>query len=402
MSKNLYELLKNGTQDEIRSQLSQEVYRIASYCAENMGEGAFGKVTVPVVGPRMIIQIDEMKITIDVVVKEAKSNGNTYIDDVNGDLIISSDLSLTSEGLMLFILSKCWMKSGNLHMPFLVGMGSCDSLKKHVVTHNVIERCGLTEQVKIDWNEYEKGTTMYIYGKSLVKWSYLATVGDLFDYMSINIDSEMKCELPNSKKVYFPEIIDNLIIFFLHTSNYLWENFGLVLGDQHPNNIFIHWQNSSSMCGKRSIANIENILYEIENNKYILVKTNGIIFKIGDIGCSIMNIQDNVMIVGDIPFNENSDILHKIKHFKNKKFLCMDAISMIFGSVPYNVIQKTKIFNIVMSNPILNKYMPIFGFKKTNPTINEIEILKEYNESIIDKAVDDDKNFVINKIFNNK
>jgi hypothetical protein len=396
MSKNIniYDLLKNGDHKDIKEHLLYEIYKIASYCTETIGEGYFGKVSIPANGPYISVKIDENYYTVPIVVKEAKNVGNVYIDTMDDDLIINSDNGITCEAIMLFIISKLWYKGINLHLPFMVGMGSCDSSRAQSVTHILLERHGMFNPIELKRENYVPMPNQ-LFGEN-TKMTRLVTIIELSEYMSIHADNNFKCKLPNDTEVYLPDIIDNFCIFYLHTSYFLWENLGLTLSDQHMNNIYVHWINDMSKCGKRSINEVEHIFYEIGKDKYIKVKTFGLIFKIGDIGCSVMNIQNNVMIVGDLARREK---LKDIKVYKKRHSFYVATIEFALDNFPREIINKTKIFSLLNSNKILSKYIPYIGFTekldKSAPT--ELELLNDkiYDDMKSSNIVDDVKNFVI-------
>ena len=141
---------------------------------------------------------------------------------------------------------------------------------------------------------------------------------------------------------------------------------------------------------------LSHIFYEIGKDKYIKVKTFGLIFKIGDIGCSVMNIQSNVMIVGDLAKQEK---LKDIKVYKKRHNFYVAVLEFALGLFPREIINKTKIFSLLNSNKILSKYIPYIGFTEkldmNAPT--ELELLNDviFDDFISLNTVDDDKNFVI-------
>jgi len=390
---NLYKLITTGSQQDVKNNLLSEIEKIAKYCTETVGEGYFGKVTVPAVGPFLAVKIGDDTIVLPTAIKESRNtDGFVNFEEINGDLIIYSDNSITCEGIILFIISKLWYKSANIHLPFLMAMGMCD-YNKLVLTHLVIERYGLDSFTNLDIGKYISDPTRLSNPFKIIK-SHMTTIGDVLDYVILNKNDDLKCKLPNDKIIYFPDFIDSLCIFFLHTSYFLWNECKITLGDQHLSNIFVQWINNYSTCGKRSISNIKNIYYELENKKFLMVPSNGIIFKIGDIGCSIMAIQKNIIVVGDLA---NRDNLDRIKMYKKKCNVYLDAILKILNILPYEVIIKTKIHKIITTDKILSKYYPNIGFleKDNNSASTEMDVLMNdiYADFIVSKCVDDDENF---------
>lgn len=396
MSKNIniYDILRNGDHKSIKENLLGEIYKMATYCSDIVGEGYFGKVSIPSVGPYISVKIDDMYYTIPVVIKETKNIGNIYMDEVGKDLIINSNHGITCEAIILYMISKLWYKGANPHLPFMIGMGSCDFNKQNLVTHIILERHGFDNRIEINFSNFVPTPNHLNWGES--KFSRLTTVYELIQYINIHIDQNLKCKLPNNIEVYVPDIIDNFCIFYLHSSYYLWENLGIVLSDQHLNNLYVHWISELSRCGKRSVKNLENIYYDIGNNKFLKTKTHGIIFKIGDVGCSIMNIQKNVIVVGDLAMAEK---LEKIKMYKTYHNFYLPTIEFVLNNFSREIKNKTKIIKLLDSNDNLSKYVPYVGMTNEvdKKTITELEVL---NDPIFDNMkqinyVDDEENYVI-------
>jgi hypothetical protein len=189
------------------------------------------------------------------------------------------------------------------------------------------------------------------------------------------------CVLPNKKNVHLPELVDNMCIFYLHTCHFLWEKYGLVLGDQSSNNVFVHWINENSRCGKKKLAKLKYINYDIGKHEYIQTKTNGIIFKIGDIGISVMSPQKNVMIVGNL---SNLDNIDNVSKYKTKCHCYWDFIFDVLRYVPSNVANATIISQIIQKYNISEKYVPFVGTneKFINLMPSELDIL---NDNLYDK-----------------
>lgn len=373
-------LLFNGTHKEILDNLVIEIYKIAKYCSELIGEGYYGRVTLSAVGLEMNIKIGDKLVLIPVVTKEAKYTGKFSMDKIGSDLIISCMEGMVCEAIMLFILSKAWYKGQNIHMPLLVGIGSCDD-KSIGVSHIILEKYGLEKKVNIKRSRFFGSPSSLAFENQQELLSFITNVGGLIDYISFNMQQNMKCVLPNNKTVYLPELVDNMCIFYLHTCYFLWEKYKMVLGDQSSNNVFVHWINKNSRCGKKKLANIKYINYDIGNNQYIQTNTNGIIFKIGDIGISIMSPQKNVMIVGNI---SNSENIKDVSKYKNKCHCHWDFIFDVIRYIPSNVANATIISKIIQKYNISEKYVPFVGTneKFINSMPSELDILNDdlYND----------------------
>lgn len=393
---NLFSLLKTGTHEQIKNELLNELYKIGTYCTDIIGEGGFGKVSIPSVGPFFTIKIDDEYITIPIVIKETKNLGVLNIDDINinskKNLIINANLGITAEAIMLYMISKYWYKSINIHLPFMIGFGNC-SEDIGTVTHIILERHGLPNRIEITYQQYVR-PIQYINNINSKKFSYMVTCYDVFQYMALNCDNEFKCML-FGETVYIPYIVDYYCIFYIHTSEFLWNNLGMTLGDQHFNNIYIHWINDMSRCGKRNIENLKNIYYEISNNKYLKMSTHGLIYKIGDIGISTMKLQDDVIIIGDL-MNKNN--LNDVLLYKNKTKTYVDTLIKLYSIFQPAILKKTKFFNLFESDKYLSQSVPFVGYKKEyTDMMSELDILNHniYSEWHTDKAIDNHENFII-------
>ncbi len=389
-------LLLNGTHEEIQKNLLVEIYKIATYCETLIGEGYYGRVTLQSIGPQITIKIDDENVQIPVVVKEAKHLRNPpkfRMDVVESDLILSCGEGMTCEAIILYILSKAWYKEKNIHMPLLVGMGSCDDYNIGI-SHLVLEKYGLENRINIKKHKFFGSPATLVFEQQDTIESFLTNVGGLIDYISFSLNDKMMCKLPNNITVYLPELIDNMCIFYLHTSYFLWNNYKLTLGDQSTNNVFIYWINENSRCGKKKLDKLKFINYNIGPNKYIRTNANKIIFKIGDIGISIMTPQPNVMIVGNL---SDPDNLNKVKKYKEKCYSCWDFIFDVIRYVPIEVINKTVIYQIIQKYNISMKYIPFVGVNidlyKSMPS--ELDILNDelYDKFKIDNVDINEENF---------
>lgn len=391
----IYGLLKNGKKEEIREKIISEIYKIATYCSKTIGEGYFGRVTVPAVGPLFTVRIDNEYVVISVVVKEAKNPGNIYIDDVDDTLVISSDTSLTCEAIMLYMLSKFWYKGANLHMPYMVGIGNCSTENPLIVTNIISERHGLHNSIELNYEDRIKNPMHLNMQDKDKRFSVLATIGDFFEYALLNYNDKLICKLENNLTVYFPDLIDYYCIFYLHTLEFLWRNLGMTLSDQHSGNIFVHWLNTNSRCGKKKLDQLKYIFYEVGKNKYMKVPVNGIVFKIGDVGTCLMNPQKNIMIVGDLTTSKNISF---VAMYKNRYNLYLESLKWLLGIFPLEILIQTKIYKILLNDKYLAKYSYV-GFT-TNDDKNapsELDILNNdiYKDFFVNEYNDGNENFVI-------
>lgn len=395
----IFELLKNGSVDEIKNNLLEEILKISNYCDTIIGEGYFGKVKISKIGEFFNIKIDGNIKSLKVVVKESKNIGKFSMIDHNDDLIISSNNGIMAEAIILFMISKLWYDGFNIHLPFLLAMGSCDNTNPEAITRIILEKHGLDNFITMKYlDTIPNPNEINLYLENRYSQSMLITFYEFAAYLTSNMNmSDLTCELPNIKSVYVPDIIDYMCIFYLHTSYVLWKKLGIILGDQHSANMYVHWLNDNSMCGKKNISNIEYIYYEIGNNKYLKIPTNGIIFKIGDVGNSVMNIQNNVIVVGDL----YHDIWDIFKGYKKYHRFYVKPIEHILDLFPRMIKNKTKINKLFDSNEYIGQYIPYMGFDMKIDSLlpTELDILNDnMYHKFVETKISDSENVFINHL----
>jgi hypothetical protein len=399
---NLYDLLIKGTHIEIKENLEKTLYKLGDYCSEVIGRGFFGRVSIPAIGKYYSVIINGNTHNLPVVIKESNHvNANFTIDESNGNLMLIGNLSLSTEALMLFLLSKHWYKGLNLHLPFMIAFGNCNSVKIGIVTHIINERYGLKNIIEYDTKEYSAPYFQIINYRK--KTTYLSTSANLVNYILDNMDEHYNCEVKfdvdSVTTINLIDYCDTFAIFYLHTSHYLWEHFKFTLTDQHTSNIFIQWLYDYSICGDKSLTNINNIYYQLENKKYIKKSIGKFLFKIGDIGICYANIQDNVYIVGDYANGDKTFLQNKIEIFKNKIYTYMDTFDSLFSIIPIHILNKTKIYKYILNNEIFANFIPYSGYdlQKYNLIPSEMDILTTvYADLIVDHGVSDKNNFCVN------
>lgn len=390
----IIKLLKSGSADDIQNNLIPMLLKMSKYCNKVMGHGIFGKVIISEVGKTMPVTIGNDKFNISVVTKQKLEN-TSYCNfyKIKDTLLIAGDLSITTECIMLIFLSKYWYEGVNVHLPFMLGFGNCDNNPTEI-TNIILERCGLQNKIVIDKSNYVSSVFETLVPSSE---SHLETCYGLFEYIVTNYDDKLNCKLPNDQIVYVPELIDNFCIFFLFMTHVLWTSFKLTLEDQHLNNIFVHWVDDNSRCGKVSM-NVSHLYYEIEKNKYLKVNTHGIIFKIGDVGLSTMIPQENVILCGDIPTKNNLD---KLLTLKNKRKLYFSQLFQNLNMFPIEILQHVKMHNYILSNNQLKQMKPYTGFKQSIHDLIplELDVLKNvYDKYIVDKPKTTNSAFIMENV----
>lgn len=394
--KSIDKLLLNGSHEDIQQNLLTEIYKIATYCDTLIGEGYYGRVVLQSVGKEMTIKIDDELIKIPVVIKESKQSrisSKFKIDVVDSNLIIHCGEGMICEAIFLFLLSKLWYKQKNIHVPLLVGMGSCDD-HNIGVSHLVLEKYGLPDRINIKKHKFFGSPGSLAFEEQYIINSFLTNVGGLIDYVCFNMNIDMTCRLPNGITIDITELIDNMCIFYLHTTHILWETYKLTLGDQSTNNIFVHWIDENSVCGKKKLGNLKYINYQIGEDKYIKINTKGIVFKIGDIGISVMNPQPSVMIVGTL---SNPDNVEDVLKYKTKSQCYWDFIFDSIRYLPLEIVSRTIIYQIIQKYNISLKYIPFVGtnIQHINSMPSELDILNDklYEKFFTNNVENNDENF---------
>jgi hypothetical protein len=390
---NLYNLLTKGKHDEIKTKLFDELSNIGTYCTKILGKGYFGTVVESPIGKTAPILIDKKIIDIDVVTKLLNhSDGFVRFHEVDKTLIIYGSNTITCETIILFMISRLWYQGLNLHLPFMVGFNMCES---NVVKSIILEKYGFSELMLLSIEEYFILPYKYI-NKTIKSDSvYFSTVSQLINYILINVNTDLTCKLFNDEIISFPELIDKFCIFYLHTSAFLWNTLGIVLNDQHLDNIFIQWLKPEHICGKKNIGNIKYIYYQIDKDKFIKIDVNTFIFKIGDVGCNFMVLPNDTIIVGDIVI---PDKINEIVMYKNKVYTYMDALYNLFINIPVYILNKTQIFQYLLVNKELSKFIPFLGYKKEYHDIlpSELQLLESvYSDKITKKPESNNDNFIV-------
>jgi len=209
-------------------------------------------------------------------------------------------------------------------------------------------------------------------------------------YIYHNIDKDYNIILPNDVKCNVIEFIDYLCISYLHTQ-LLFINNNISVTDTHLNNIFIHYLNKRSYISDQYIGDIEYIIYKY-NDKMIKIKTFGILLKIGDLGTSIIQPKEDIIIVGqgynikdnykiiDIMKRQNQVVLLFLYIMKNEltyDIFSKAIISKLFNIHPYN---KIHYLRYTQPNDLLNDFLSIE------------EILDLYYEKYKINKLDNDNN----------
>ena len=264
----IVKFIQKSSLTKIKRSLPDVLQKISSHCDEIIGKGYMGEVKVSGVGSTIKIKIKNKIIEMPVVIKKSNFTGETHIDLIKGKLYISSTNDLTAEAIILYFISKLWYRKITPHILFMLGFGKCNPDNPQTYVDQIItEKQGLDHKIEIDNSGF-----VFLHAINFVPpvvETYMVTLWDLFRYMITYQDKHNMVMLPNKQKGNVIEILDGILISFLHTAYVLWNEYKLTLTDQHLNNIFIHWLNKDSYLGDENISQIKirHKLYLVFDNR---------------------------------------------------------------------------------------------------------------------------------------
>jgi hypothetical protein len=396
---NISQILTNGKLDNIENVLYESISKMADYCDDILGEGFFGKVTSPQYGPVSIVKIDTELIFLKTAIKEEKHKGNITTIGENQKVYIIGNTTLAVEALLMCLMSKLWYESITPHVPFLIGLSMCKAKTGNLsdISRIIFERHGLTNENNLPRSILiQKGKKFKPYicnaNKDIV--TSLATLDELFMFIDYFTDENLMCELPNKIKVYIPELIDFLTVSFIHTSMLLKQKYKIYLSDQHAGNILIHWINDMSRIGKKNIANLEEIYYQIDKNKYLKFKTPKILLKISDIGTCVAEPQENLIIIGDMMQNKDGVYDFELLDLYKEHPTYFEMFTNLTTGISRKILNETVIGKI-MSDDLYNN-VSIWGIPIDKPLPSEFDILNKFEKYIVTKTNDSNTTFIVN------
>jgi hypothetical protein len=365
-----------------------------NWCDKIIGEGMMGKVSISEIGNTVEFKLKDKNIIIPVVTKKARQAGIFGMKIIKKKLYIYSYENIVTEALILLFTRKIWHKMISPHLPLIIGFGSCDKNINTILDTIITERHGLDEPVEIKKDGYIETPLIFPeYNREHENKSTLATLYELMIYINLKKKGNSVI-LPNSETCDIIELCDYLTISYLHTHDLLLKN-NITLYDMHNSNIFIHWLNKNSYMGDKNIQNIKYIIYKF-NDKYIKIKTFGLILKIGDIGASILQPRTDIVILG-LAGGDIEKHYNLVDQLVKPNYTCHKFLYNIQSSLSTNLYEKTIAYKILSSYPYaeINRYKTI-QYNLLYDMLTPYEMLEKYEKYIIDKP----KN--IKKIKNSK
>jgi hypothetical protein len=395
--KKFYDIIKKSDTKTIKEEFMNFLYQYTYYCDEYLGEGFFGRVSTPNFGPTVDVLIGDSYMTLPTAVKQLKHlDGKFNIYEQDDKLYMVSEKTLTSEMIMLYMISKLWYDERTPHLPFLLGVDSCGGGDSGLISKIVIERHGI-----ITWfNQIKKPTILRDRFKTpywLTRQNHLsnmATLDDLFLFCVLNRESETKITLPNDKTVHVPDLLDYLFISYLHTAHILYKDLHLILSDQFTKNIFVHWLGKFSQMGKTNIGDVKNIYYQIGKDKYIKCETYGILLKLGDLGTCVMKPRDNVYVIGDV-YNQDKHIKDFKKYDSYVASYTEMFMNIVGGTFPPEILTKTRVWKLYQKAPF--NTITDLGAPIDIALPTELEVLNadEFKDMMVNKVSKDANNIVV-------
>jgi len=366
------------------------------YCDKFLGKGMLGEVIVPGISPIVIIKINNINITIPIVIKKANKNDEMMLNIkiINKKLYIYAYANITTEVIILSYINELWYSKISPHLPFMIGYSCCENNNETFVDKIITERHGLENNITINLDGFDENPMWHPKknnDNSLIFTSNMATMHDLIKYIIIkNVNN--KIVLPNNKKCDIIKLFDYLTISYIHT-HYLLQKHNIIISDMHSHNIFIHWINANSYLGDTCLDNTKYINYQF-GNKIIKIKTYGLLLKIGDVGTSIITPRKDVFIIGQaVDLEKNMHIIDQIikPNYNVRWFL-----DIFKHNLPDNIYGKTiacKILSAYPYNEMVN-YMP-FSYKLLNDWLTPFEMLDKFDKYFIDKVDKHDNTLMV-------
>lgn len=363
-----------------------DIIEYNKFCPVVLGKGSSGKVYIPE-SKNIEVNIDNKKVYLPVVVKEAnnlENNSDIDINIINDKLyIIGNSNGITSEAIILMYIKQLYKKS--VHLPLILGYGTC--LENNKINKIITTRYGLDKEIEVNISKNNKHK------------SYITTLRDLFNYIYFSKNKDGSVILPNGIKCdNISELYDYICISYLATFHLLTKN-KIYPQDIYDDNIFIHWLNDNSYYNNENIRDCKNIIYKV-NNKYYKIKTFGFVIILGDCGKYFLEASKDIIIAGCGHVDKKMKNPHKMMINSAEK-INMDIILRCYDMLSMNDFRNSIAFNILNSNlynsEILASWWRLWGQKK-NKSSSTPELLDFYYKKYgVDKYTKN-KNTILIKI----
>jgi len=348
--KQILDFISKSSKEKISDELSSIItYNV--FCSIILGEGFSGKTYIPNINKTIPYMVGKKQIDLPIIVKESKNidNPQRYFgtDIYDSKLYITGYADMTTELLILLYVKKLYNKT--VHLPLVLGYGTCSSSNYSLVNRIILYKYGLDQPVQIDlrgkifnedkmWHKPRKEPTE-------IFTSSLSTLRELLTFIHYSKKSDGSVELPNGIKCdNIAELFDYICISYLATHELLVKN-GIYPSDMHNSNIFIHWLDVNSYYDKTNIKNTKEIFYKVGKKLY-KIKTFGFVIILGDTGTFILDVKKDVIIAGQI-----YDIKNNYKLISRRMTSNHTAFDFIYNN--YNFLTNNE-FSQTIAYKILN------------------------------------------------
>lgn len=367
------------------------------YCDQILGKGMMGSVFVPNINAKAKVHVsNNKKIKVPIAIKVSNEKGDIDIREINDKLYIYGYKDITLEAIILAYINKLWHKKLSPHLPFMIGYSCCDKYPDNSIHVNriITEKQGLKKIIKQDimgfnenpiWHPPRNNRNYSVFE------SPLGTLHDLLKYMILNKKEDM-VTLPNEQTCNIVELINYLVISYIHTNGLLNKN-NITPHDMHLFNVFVHWLNKSSYLDDEYIGDLEFIYYKL-GNKYIKIKTFGLLLKIGDVGGFIINATDKITILGQaVDLEKNVGLIEVLTKNSFSVYWFLDGVARM---LPFVIYEKTILCKILSQYPYNElTYLSLPDYKLIEDYKTSDELLESFSEYFVDKVKKDEKYFIV-------
>lgn len=366
----IIEFLRSAPIAEIQAELQNNMNN-RDICDETIGVGTSGVVIRSNIGHTMTVKLGEKIVYMPVVAKLPRDNKQAELNMaiVNKKLYIYSRDGLNTEAIIMLAAREFWPNNPHIHL--MLNYSNCVG---HSVNRIMTELHGLPGEIEYNknyvnilplWNERASQRTI----------TRLATLGDLVEYINVH---GADLTLPNGAKCSASALIDQFVISYLHTHEYMYKR-GIILLDMHIENIFIHWQNNASFMGEKSLEHVKKISYDF--GEFIAeIDTFGMILKMGDIGHAIYIARDDVIVVGNCVDAQLA--AHIIENDLTLNYTCRNFINMFLSRLPLDIIKDTVSQSILTSRPY-DKFAWNPQIKLVGDLMSPREIISKFTQYIV-------------------
>ncbi|AYV79272.1 MAG: hypothetical protein Faunusvirus7_20 [Faunusvirus sp.] len=299
-TEHIYNVLKKGNLSEIKELCKLNVIDEYSkkYCSHVVGEGAFGvvmNVKLPTHLNLLVMDIKNKshKITVPIVGKETKTPPNyIYEEDIkNNKIVVKSDGGdMTAELFINSLTSHLFTNGTTPHTVICMGGTQCFGFSTKTVKNILLEYVGYPEMKELGY--------IIANDKLVSQWNYITTLHRYLEYL---IQNDINLE----------EIINSIVIQYLHTCYILETKYKLHLTDAHLSNILVKIFDTKPYFQGRNMNNIEYFKYKIPNGKSIYIKNSGFCIKIGDLGIDKCEF-NNTVIYANYSAGKQRELLNPV------------------------------------------------------------------------------------------